>query len=279
MLESITVLITGERGGLGAAMARGVAQAGARVVLVDASEAAVGRTEVEIRSRSGAQVLAITADITSADQVARMRTISIEQFGAVDVLVSNAGLGQGAIRRDFLSRPVRTWEIPVDAWRRILDVNVTGGFLLTRAFVPDMLRGGFGRIINVTTNLNAMLRAGFAPYGGSKAAIEAGSASLAKELAGTGVTVNVLIPGGPADTDMIPRDDEQDRSSLVAPEAMVEPLVWLCGKDAGDCSGRRIVAGRWQNGRSWRENVAAAFAAIGWPDLTGTDRIAPMAGT
>lgn len=278
MLERTTILITGAGNGLGAAMARGVAAAGARVVLVDVDATAIRRTEQEIPEQHRSALLIIPGDITSADDVARMHALTAERFGGVDVLVNNAGLGQGTIRQDFVSRPVRTWEISLASWRRILDVNVTGGFLMTRQFLPGMLQRRFGRIVNVTTNFDAMLRAGFAPYGGSKAAIEAVSASLAKELAGSGITVNVLIPGGPADTDMVPRDSAVDRSLLVAPEAMVGPLVWLSSKHASAFSGRRLVAGRWHPGLDWVENVEAASMEVGWPDLAGTDRVAPMAG-
>lgn len=278
MLDGTIVLITGAGSGLGAAMARGVAAAGANVALVDVDAAALSRTQVQIRAQGPVDSLAISADITSASDVERICDAVTERFGALDVLVNNAGLGQGAVRRDFVSKPVRLWEVPIDVWRRILDVNVTGSFLMMRAFLPQMLSRGRGRIVNVTTNLDAMLRPGFAPYGGSKAAIEATSATLASELAGTGVSISILIPGGPADTEMIPRDAHVDRSQLVSPDAMVAPLVWLCSNHSDNCGGSRIVAGRWRAGVNWRENLAAASAPIGWPSLAGTDRIVPMAG-
>lgn len=272
-----TVLITGAGNGLGAAMARGVAAAGHRVVLIDVDAAAIARIEAEIRAQRSGDVLGLQADITALADVERVHAHVRERFGNVDVLVNNAALSQGVIKRDFVVDPVRTWEIPVDVWRRILDVNVTGGFLMTRTVLPDMLGRGFGRIVNVSTNMDSMMRAGFAPYGGSKAAIEAGSASLAQEVAGTGVAVSVLIPGGPADTGMVPHSGFPDRTGLISPEVMAGPLIWICGADADLCNGRRFVAGRWLPGRAVHENISASSSPIGWPALAGSDRVAPMA--
>ncbi|MBN9050208.1 MAG: SDR family oxidoreductase [Rhizobiales bacterium] len=273
----MTVLVTGAASGLGAAMARGVAANGCNVVLVDVSSEALRDMDDDLRRQGRVGVMAVTADISAPDDVARVQQLAMRQFGRMDVLVNNAGLGQGAIKRDFLESPPRTWEITVAAWRRMIDVNVIGGFLMARAFIPAMLANRFGRVVNVTTNFDSMLRFGFAPYGGSKAAIEAHTSILAKELAGTGVTANVLIPGGPADTQMVPIVAGVDRTAFVQPEAMVAPLLWLCGPDADEFNGRRIVAGRWSPNRDWRENCAIAATEAAWPQLAGTDRVTAMA--
>lgn len=278
MPDHLVVLITGAANGLGAAMARGMAAAGAGVILVDVSGDALRRMEEDLRRTTASDVLAFDADISVADEVERVRAAAMRRFGRMDVLVNNAGLGQGAVRKDFLQSPPRTWEVPPEAWRRIMDVNVTGGFLMSRAFIPAMLDNRFGRIVNVTTNFDSMLRPGFAPYGGSKAAIEAHTSILAKELVGTGVTANALIPGGPADTQMVPMLPGVDRTAFVAPMAMVAPLVWLCSRAADHFSGRRIVAGRWSLHRDWHDNVRLATADGAWPQLAETDRVVAMAG-
>lgn len=277
MTNQTTGLITGAAHGLGAAMALGIAAADWNVVLVDVSEEGLRSVEDQLLSEGHTEFLTISADICAQDDVERIHAAVKRRFGRLDVLVNNAGLGQGAIRHDFLERPPLTWEIAPDVWRRIVDVNVTGGFLMARAFVPDMLANGFGRIVNVTTNFDSMMRSGFAPYGGSKAAIEANTSILAKELAGTGVTANVLIPGGPADTQMVPVVVGVDRGAFVQPAAMVPPLLWLASSDSHYFNGRRIVAGRWSPFGDGQENCAAASAEVAWPQLAGTDRVTPMA--
>jgi NAD(P)-dependent dehydrogenase (short-subunit alcohol dehydrogenase family) len=112
-----------------------------------------------------------------------------------------------------------------------------------------------------------MLRGGFAPYGPAKAALEAWSASLAKELAGSGITVNVVVPGGPADTPMVPQQDFPDRAALVPPARMAPPMLHLCSEAGGAITGQRFVAAHWDETRPAAEAVAAAGAPIGWPDL------------
>jgi 3-oxoacyl-[acyl-carrier protein] reductase len=135
---------------------------------------------------------------------------------------------------------------------------------MTKLVAPDMVVRGWGRIVNVTTSLTTMLKAGLSPYGPSKAAIEAASSIWSKELAGTGVTVNVLVPGGPADTRMIPPEDMADRDKLVRPEAMVPPLLWLVSTDADAVTGRRYQAKLWTPDIPAREAEKAAGANAAW---------------
>jgi NAD(P)-dependent dehydrogenase (short-subunit alcohol dehydrogenase family) len=110
--------------------------------------------------------------------------------------VNNAGIGPGSIRPDSWQRPLKFWEITADQWRRFVAVHTTATLALTNAVVPDMMRQGWGRIINVPTSLGTMLSAGSPTCGPSKAALEALSAIMAKDLDGTGVTVNVLAWAG-----------------------------------------------------------------------------------
>ena len=108
-------------------------------------------------------------------------------FGRIDILANNAGIGPGSIRPDSWQRPLKFWEITPDQWRRFVAVHTTAPLALTNAVVPEMMRQGWGRIINVTTSLGTMLNAGNPTYGPSKAALEALSAIMAKDLDGTGV--------------------------------------------------------------------------------------------
>jgi NAD(P)-dependent dehydrogenase (short-subunit alcohol dehydrogenase family) len=123
-------------------------------------------------------------------------TAALERFGRIDVLVNNAGIGQASVRADQRRNPIRFWEATPDQWSRFLSVNATAPIMMARAVVPHMLRARQGRVVTVTTSLGTMVRAGYLLYGASKAAAESATAILAADLAGTGVTANVLVPGG-----------------------------------------------------------------------------------
>jgi NAD(P)-dependent dehydrogenase (short-subunit alcohol dehydrogenase family) len=114
------------------------------------------------------------------------------RFGRIDILVNNTGIGPGSIRPDSWQRPLKFWEITPDQWRSFVAVHTTAPWTLANAVVPEMMREGWSRIVNVTTSLGTMLNAGNPTYGPSKAALEALSAIMAKDLDGTGVTVNII---------------------------------------------------------------------------------------
>lgn len=111
-----------------------------------------------------------------------------------------------------------------------------------------MRRAGWGRIVNVSMNRETMRRAGFSPYGPSKAALESETVIWAQDLAGTGVTVNAILPGGATATGMVP-DGVPDRlrSSLLSPDVMVRPLLWLASTDSDGVTGKRVIANRWRD--------------------------------
>ena len=202
------VLITGAAGGLGQAMAEGLAKQGYAVVMIDRNADALAKVKDTIAARApGARLAALTGDLSDTSGIAALAKQAKAAFGRVDILINNAGLGLDSIRRDFMQKPIDFWEVDPDLIARFFAVNGQSPFLLARAVVADMMREGYGRIVNVTTSLDSMIRKGFAPYGGTKASLEAHSAIMAGDLAGTGVTVNVLVPGGPADTPMIPVRD------------------------------------------------------------------------
>ena len=122
-------------------------------------------------------------------------------------------------------------------------VNVRGVFLMSRAVVPHMLAAGRGSIINVTVNRSTMVRPGFSPYGPSKAALEAMTQVWAAELEGTGVVINLLLPGGATATGMVP-ESVPGTVRLLSPEIVVAPALHLA---LADTSGQRIVAGEWND--------------------------------
>jgi len=165
----------------------------------------------------------------------------------------------------FFDTPTKFWETAPAIWRMIIDTNVNGPFLMTRAVVPSMLRQGWGRIINISMNHQTMRRPGFSPYGPSKAALESETIIWAQDLAGTGVTVNSLLPGGASRTGMIPDDlPLEARRSLLDPAIMVPPLLWLASPAADAVTGARFVASRWDPALRQETAAEAASAAAGW---------------
>jgi len=260
-------LVTGGARGIGAAIAQGLHDVGARVAVLDCDTDALEAADLD--------ALKIHADIARAEDclaaVARTREI----HGSLDILVNNAGLGMGLIREDHFSSPVRMDEIAPEHWRRMFDVNCMGSFLMARAALPAMVARGWGRMINVTTSFYTMLNEGFAPYGPAKAALEAASAGWAKEFEGCGVTVNVLVPGGPTDTRMVPASAPYARADMIPPVALALPARWLASPASDGVTGRRVVAGLWDPALPPEQAMVLASAPIAWPDLMMQGRVWP----
>jgi NAD(P)-dependent dehydrogenase (short-subunit alcohol dehydrogenase family) len=257
-LAGRVAIVTGGGRGLGRAMTLGLAAAGAHVVATAARE----RSEVERVAAEAAsgRILPVLADVTKEEDCARIVATALERFGRLDILLNNAGRGMKYVSENFMSEPTRFWETPPDVWRLVIDTNVVGPFLMARAAVTPMLEAGWGRIVNISMNVETMRRRGFSPYGPSKAALESETIIWAQDLAGTGVTVNALLPGGATLTGMIPKGfPDHLRATLLNPAIMVPPLLWLASTKSDGVTGRRLVAA------TWRENdPQAAAAAAGW---------------
>jgi len=128
-----------------------------------------------------------------------------------------------------------------------------------------MLQQRWGRIINISMNHQTMCRAGFSPYGPSKAALESETIIWAQDLAGTGVTVNALLPGGATDTGMIPDGIAPEaRSRLLDPAIMVPPLLWLASPAADQVTGDRFVATLWDSSLPPEQASERARSRAGW---------------
>ena len=255
-------IVTGAGRGIGRAMTLGLAQAGIRVVATSARE----RAEIDaVAAEAGTDmVLAVLADVTRETDVQRVVAAALERFGHLDILVNNAGRGMRYVSESFMTQATRFWEVEPETWRMVIDTNVNGPFLMARAATPHMARAGWGRIVNISMNRSTMRRAGFSPYGPSKAALESETAIWAQDLAGTGVTVNALLPGGATLTGMIPAAfPESARSRLLDPAIMVPPLLWLVSSAAAAISGRRVIANQWDDA-----NPLAATESAGWGDET-----------
>jgi NAD(P)-dependent dehydrogenase (short-subunit alcohol dehydrogenase family) len=189
-----------------------------------------------------------------------------ERFGRVDVLINNAGISTGLLRGGEQITG-KLWETTPEEFRRVIEVNVVAAFLMTRAVLPALMAQHWGRIINVTTSLDTMWRSLMQPYGGSKAANEALLTALSMELEGTGVSANVLVPGGAANTRMVSKRAASDRSALIAPEVMVPPLLWLCSNDSDGVSGQRFIGMRWDTKLPPADAAKAAGAPMAWQQL------------
>jgi 3-oxoacyl-[acyl-carrier protein] reductase len=265
-LDGTVCLVTGAGSGLGFAMTTGLLAAGARVAALDVSEQNLAALRGQCpEHRDFLQT--IKCDISSEEDCARSVAEVLTRFGAIGVLVNCAGLGMSHIKRDFLRTPPRFWEITPAKWRDMIEVNINGAFILSRAAAPHMMERGWGRIVNVTTSFSTMIRGGNMPYGASKAALEAMSHAWVEDLAGTGVTVNVLIPGGAAATPMIPEDSPYDRGALVNPAVMKAPICWLASRLSDGVTGRRFIGRLWDPSLPSSEAAERSSSPIAWPDL------------
>ncbi len=266
-LDGRVVIITGAGRGLGRVMALGLLDAGACVAAVEIDTTALGELREAAEDRGAEdRILDIAGDVTYDSAAPKIVRATTERFGRVDVLINNAGISTGLIRGGEQVTG-KLWETTPEEFRRVIDVNVVAGFLMMRAVLPALLGQHWGRIINVTTSLDTMWRSLMQPYGGSKAANEALLTALAQELDGTGVTANVLVPGGAANTRLVPLRSAPDRSVLIAPEVMVPPLLWLCSNESDGVNGQRFIGARWDAKLPSAEAAKNAGAPAAWQQL------------
>jgi len=236
------VLVTGASSGLGLAMARALAEAGARVALG-------GRDEARLIGPWGSltagkmDVLAVPMDVRDSASIARAVATIEERWGGLDALVNNAGIGMRTVNPAFLTDPQPFWRVSEEGFTAVIDTNLTGYFRVAAAVVPLFLRTGRGKIVNISMNHETMRRRGFVPYGPSRAGAESLSLIMAEDLRAHGVDVNMLLPGGATATGMIPDDVPPElRDRLLSPDVMVEPIRYLCSPMSDGVTGARIVA-------------------------------------
>ena len=168
----------------------------------------------------------------------------------------------------------RFFEANPDGCRRTLETNSYGPFLMAHTVAGPMMAQGWGRIINVTTSFDTMVAEGFCVYGPSKAALEASTVLWAKELSGTGVTANVLIPGGAADTGHIDLEPMRLKGLLLPPRMLGPPLLWLVSEASDGWTGRRFLARLWDERLPLDEAARRASDEAGWPALAAASEAA-----
>jgi gluconate 5-dehydrogenase len=246
-LAARNVLITGATSGLGLAMARALAKAGAAVAVTGRS----GERAREVASGLP-HAMGIELDVRDESSIARGVDKAWKELGGIDMLVNNAGIGMRTVNPRFLEEPKPFWEVAPDGFRAVVETKFMGCFLMAREVVPRMLGRGGGRIVNISMNEQTMVRRGFVPYGPSGAGVEALSRVMAADLAGSSVTVNILLPGGRGTlTGMVPDDAPAEvRARLLDPGVMGPPIVWLASRQAGGTHDARIVASEFE---SWLE--------------------------
>ena len=216
------VLVTGGTSGLGLAMASALAAAGATVALTGRSAARAAEAAAGLPGAAG-----IGLDVRDESSVTRAVGEAWSRLGGIDMLVNNAGIGMRTVNPRFMTHPRGFWQVPPDGFRAVIDTNLTGYFLVAREVTPRMLDAGTGRIVNISVNYSTMHRAGFVPYGPSRAGSEALSKIMAADLKDTGVTVNLLLPGGATATGMLPPEaSPRTRDSSTPPSWAPRSSGW-----------------------------------------------------
>ena len=185
-LEDRVVVITGGSQGIGAAYARSFTAEGAKVVIADVAPADNLIAEVE---EVGGTAMFIETDVTNEAAVAKMATMTVDAFGRIDVLVNNAALWVNIPAKPIL-------DIPKEEWDRVLDVNINGMFLCTKAVVPQMRAQGYGKIINISSGRALKGYTNLLHYDTSKGAVISFTRSIARELGDDGIRANTIAPGG-----------------------------------------------------------------------------------
>ena len=184
-LEGQVAIVTGASRGIGRAIAIALAAEGAKVVVNYASSVSAAEAVVAEITDKGGEAIAIHADVSHEVQVDNLIKSAIEKWGRVDILVNNAG-----ITRDTLLLRMK-----LEDWQSVIDLNLTGVFLATRAVSKIMLKQKSGRIVNIASVAGQMGNAGQANYSAAKAGVIGFTKTVAKELASRGITVNAVSPG------------------------------------------------------------------------------------
>ena len=235
------VVVTGAGQGIGRAYAHHFADNGAIPIIADVNGDNGARVAAEIES-AGGRAMAVQTDVTSPDAVAAMVDATLSAYGRLDVLINNAAI--------FVTLPRRPFEdIPLEEWRQVMDVNITGCFICASAALPAMRDAQWGRIINISSSTVPQGIPGFLHYVTSKSALIGMSRAMAREVGGDGITVNAVLPGM-IETEMenIGRTNEgrqhvirnQSLHRQQTPEDMLGTLLFLASPASGFMTGQSV---------------------------------------
>jgi len=266
-LAGQSVIVTGGTRGIGLEVALALASAGANVVVTGRNEPDLANVRQRADSTTDTgHIHGVLADVRLAEDCARVASVAVDRFGSVAALINNAGVAMRLVSEDFETSPTPFWDVGADAWRNIIDTNVSGVFYMSRFAIPLMLKRGKGRLVNVSSSPRMMRLPGWSPYGASKAAVESMTVTWAQELSGTGVTVNAVRPGGKVDTGLFPNGGRGAlaNAGFLAPSVLNSLLVWLLSESSDGITGRRFNANLWDAGQ--REDDAARAAMLPYPE-------------
>jgi 3-oxoacyl-[acyl-carrier protein] reductase len=236
-LKDKVAIVTGSGRGIGRAIALKLAENGATIVVNDIDQSA--QTVANEIQATGKNSLAVTADVTSEADVARMVETAIDAFGRIDILVNNAG-----INRDQL-----LMRMSEEDWDRVLDVDLKSVFFCTKAVLRPMLKQRQGRIISIASIVGLAGNPGQANYAAAKAGIIGFTRSVAREVASRGITVNAIAPGF-IDTEMTQKLPENQRQELMSriplgclgtPEDVANAVAFLASDEAGYITGQVLT--------------------------------------
>jgi NAD(P)-dependent dehydrogenase (short-subunit alcohol dehydrogenase family) len=239
-LTGKVALVTGGSKGLGKAMARGLAEAGADIVIASRHEDELRPALTEILLHTGRRGCYVVTDMAKRDDVRKLALTALEQLGRVDILINNAGTNV----------PQSIEEIKDDDWDRVMEINVSSIMVLTKALVPQMKTRRWGRIIHISSVMAYVSHKGRGLYSATKAALVAMTHATAQELGEFGITVNCIAPG-PFLTDLPGRlltDEEKKRfASRTAlnrwadPKELVGPALLLASEAGSYMTGQALV--------------------------------------
>ena len=249
-LMDVHVVVTGASSGLGYAMAEALLGEGAKVALASRPSPKLAEAVKKLKDKGYTTVFELPLDVRSEESVEDAVKWVKTEWGKIDVLVNNAGIGMRTVNPNFLTEPQPFFNVSPEGFRNLIDTNVTGYFLTSRGFTPLMVEQGKGKIINISMNYETMKRKGFVPYGPSRAATESLSYIMAEDLKEFGVSVNMLLPGGATVTGMIPdevRKELEGNFQLLKPEIMAKPIVFLASEQSEGITGERLVATEFDN--------------------------------
>ena len=230
MLEGKVAMITGASQGLGRALALAYAREGAQIVINSRQEESI-RPVAEEAESEGAEVLALAADVSRSADVERLVGAATRRFGRVDVLVNNAGV---------LGPRVAIAEYPEDEWRLVIDANLTGTFLVSKAVIAHMPKGG--SIVNVVSGVSVEGRPGWGAYSVSKFGVEGLTQILAAELKERGIRVNAVDPGGMRTKMRAAAYPEEDPTTRITPEENTGVFLYLASEASTGVTGQRFKA-------------------------------------
>ncbi len=242
-LKGYTALITGGSSGLGFEMAKALLTRGATVVIAARAGERLERARKALSSAGDAHAIAV--DVRAEESVEAAAAWFAQRFPRLDMLVNDAGIGNNAPGMETLAPDHPFYELPAETVRAVLDTNLLGFFLVSKHFVPLMIKDGGGSLVYVSTSDATMTRPGQLPYGPSKAGAEAMAAILAQELKPKGIRVNVICPGGFTDTNMAPPGAaERMREAglpVLLPTVLNEVILYLASHASMDLAGQKLV--------------------------------------